>query len=384
MGVLLGTVVSRKFILTMSTFGKELEMKGLIPPQNTEDRPSAPNRNSFNKIILILGFGTFSLVGLSILFRSNDDFSKDQASKAARGQSSGLLPHLICPVETDIAPSLNEVDDESISEFYENKNIGINNKKLASLTLEDVEKLKNKAYDGWERSYPVVKGEKRDWKKRMFKSLKPGDTIFESACGRGFNLLMTAEVLKEEYGIDGLNMYGIEYVQSSADVANHVLDLTLPPLGSSLGVVCRADATNLSFIEDESFDLAFTGYIDPLFDALDLASELGHDLETEDICGKSLWAKKKLQKLDQKAQEDWYSAWVVELIRIAKKGSPVIVEEVSLPMCDEPGDWGGVSRDWWGKAVATYGWDVDVDSIVFGDGKGGSAGRYNVFMRKKK
>ena len=64
------------------------------------------------------------------------------------------------------------------------------------------------------------------------------------------------------------------------------------------------------------------------------------------------------------------------------------MEEVSLPLCDgSPNDWGGVSKDWWAGAVSTYGWDVDVDSIIMENSRlskhqGKDVGRYNVFMRK--
>ena len=62
----------------------------------------------------------------------------------------------------------------------------------------------------------------------MFKSRRSGVSIFEVACVRGFNLLLTAEVLKEDLGIDNLNIYGIEYVQSSVDIAKIYLDPSAP------------------------------------------------------------------------------------------------------------------------------------------------------------
>jgi hypothetical protein len=74
------------------------------------------------------------------------------------------------------------------------------------------------------------------------------------------------------------------------------------------------------------------------------------------------------------------------LVRVAKKGRPVIVEEVSLPLCDgSPNDWGGVSKDWWAGAVSTYGWDVDVDSIIIENShpstnKETYLGRYDVIL----
>ena len=60
-------------------------------------------------------------------------------------------------------------------------------------------------------------------------------------------------------------------------------------------------------VEDESFDLVYTGYIEPNTDPLDLKAEFGREHEADDICGKrgkGGWAKTKLAKLGQKAQED--------------------------------------------------------------------------------
>jgi hypothetical protein len=33
----------------------------------------------------------------------------------------------------------------------------------------------------------------------------------------------------------------------------------------------------------------------------------------------------------QRIQEDWYAKWVEEMIRMAKPGAPIIVEQVSHP-----------------------------------------------------
>ena len=129
----------------------------------------------------------------------------------------------------------------------------------------------------------------------------------------------------------------------------------------------------------------FTGYIDQSTDPLDLKSVLGREYEADDIlvCNKTSWSKIKLAQLNQRMQqEDWFVAWVVEMIRIVKPAKPIIVEPVSMPTCDSPSDWGGVSREWWTDAVERYGWDVDVDSIVIESLSKHVDDRYNVFMRK--
>ena len=84
-------------------------------------------------------------------------------------------------------------------------------------------------------------------------------------------------------------------------------------------------------------------------------------------------------KLDQTAVENWYAAWVSELIRITKPGKPIVVEQVSFPTCANKMDWGGVSKTWWKLAVAKYEWDVDEKSLVIKDLL---PNRYNVFMVK--
>ena len=330
--------------------------------------------NPAYKIIAILAILTTIgfIANSSSSTRTNGVEDSDHRTRA-KGTST-KIPQFSCPKDEDIAKSLNDLSEEDLDSFYQKKN------GTSALNLREIEKLKGEEFDGWRRNYESLKKEKRKWKSQMFKSLRPGDSLFEVACGIGFNLLLTIEILKE-IGIEDINVYGIDYVQSSVDLANQILETALPPLKSNLGSpICRGDASNLFFVEDESFDMVFTGYIDPIVDPLGMESELGREPELEDFCygKKGDWEKKMLAKLDQKKQEDWYSSWIVEMIRIAKKGAPIIVEEISLPICDDPTDWGGVSKKWWAEAISTYGWDINVDSIVFDD----ESPRYALFMRK--
>jgi len=168
---------------------------------------------------------------------------------------------------------------------------------------------------------------------------------------------MTVEILYEELGIDNLNVYGIEYVQTSVDNANAILDSALSTTSSNPSTkssnintttggaklaspICKGDATDLFFVPSNSFDLVFTGYIDPIVDPLQLYKELGRKMKASDLCSatnttsthsnsnketKNEWARIKLKKLDQRAQEDWYASWISEMIRIAKRGKPIII-----------------------------------------------------------
>ena len=337
--------------------------------------PGLTPANAAYKIIAILAILTTIgfIANSSSSTRTNNGVEVSDHRTRAKSTSTEI-PQFSCPKDDDIAKSLNDLAEEDLDTFYEKKN------GTSALTLQEIEKLKEEGFDGWRRDYETFKETKRKMVSQMFKSLRPGDSLFEVACGIGFNLLMTVEILKE-IGIEDINVYGIDYVQSSVDLANQILEISLPPIKSNLGSpICRGDASNLFFVEDESFDMVFTGYIDPITDPLGMESELGREPEIEDFCDgkKGDWEKKMLAKLDQKKQEDWYSSWVVEMIRIAKKGAPIIVEEISLPFCEDPNDWGGVSKKWWTEAISTYDWDVDVDSMVFDD----SRSRYTVFMRK--
>jgi len=58
-----------------------------------------------------------------------------------------------------------------------------------------------------------------------------------------------------------------------------------------------------------------------------------------------------MAKLDQNAQKDWYYAGG---LLIAKKGSPIVIEEVSYELSDSLGDWGGVSEIWWAEATDRF------------------------------
>ncbi len=85
----------------------------------------------------------------------------------------------------------------------------------------------------------------------------------------------------------------------------------------------------------------------------------------------------------QDEQNRWYETWVREMIRIAKPGKAVIIEQVSQPYCDAMFDWGGVPKEWWSQTIAKH-WknDIDPDSLYIEDDVIFRA-RYHVYMRKK-
>ena len=120
-----------------------------------------------------------------------------------------------------------------------------------------------------------------------------------------------------------------------------------------------------------------------LLDPLDLKNGVKENYqEYEAICEGKIWQDQKLAEVAQQRQRDWFGKWVSEMVRIAKPGAPVIIEQVSYPFCEAEFDWGGVDQDFWTDyAIDKYGWDIDPTSIAFEDDRLFRK-RYHVFMRK--
>ena len=357
--------------------------KSATPTESATTRSSRLLGTLPSKILVLL-FLSIAFIA-KVVFLSDRDLvpfttpnEKDeielQASRVHTPNGNQSLPELSCPSSIDKSKN-----DEDVK-FYD-ETPGENK----TWTAEELDALKKITVDGWGTPFYELKRRKKDWTVRRYSSLESGDTIFESGCGIGSNLLLKVEILKENLGIENLNIYGIDYRQGPVGFANNLLGQTLPDLGSKLGSpICRGDATNLFFIPSESFDLSYTGYIDPVIDPLNIKQELGRVVEADDICdSEGNWAVSKLAKLEQEAQENWYAAWTTELVRITKRGKPIIIEDVSLPLCDSRDDWGGVSKEWWRLAASKYNWDVNVESIQMEAAhKRANYARYNVYMRK--
>jgi hypothetical protein len=161
-----------------------------------------------------------------------------------------------CPIPETVQDAEN-YHNTSVEESYVNLTTQINSNFTGFLdTFHESE------FDGWGKPYDFVKAGMYHWKSTRFpKNLNDGDTIYESACGIGLNIIMTLEILKEVKGVNNLIVYGNEYIPSSVNTSNRVLESLLPPLNATKGSICAADSTNLHFIPSDSFDLVFTGYI---------------------------------------------------------------------------------------------------------------------------
>lgn len=251
---------------------------------------------------------------------------------------------------------------------------------------ELLEGLQNMLYDEWMRPYHQFKKEIYEWKKLQFaNNLEEGDSIYESACGVGLNLYMTLEILNEVKGLESLTVYGNEYVRESVEKANFIYD-EASPFSSKKGKICRGDSTNLAYVPSDAFDLVYTGYISPLLNPLDLDGRSAGDIQKEmkKLCKEDDWRSKKLAELAQQKQNDFYGKWVSEMVRIAKPGKAIIIEQIGSPVCENANDLGGgVAKAWWPLAVGKYNWDVDPASIVFGNETLYTAySRYHVAMKK--
>jgi hypothetical protein len=317
---------------------------------------------------------------------NDDDDDDDNSNNAVRYS---------CPVAVTVPENLAISDTSNILSSHAKLLLQQNNNTSAYLST-----FRNVAYD--ERympyySYDDVKQSMFQWKSSRFaEHLHDGDVIYESGSGIGLNLIMTLEILYESRGIQNLRVYGNDYSIDAIRLAHQLLHpqdgveggiLSSSTNGNGqVGTLCRADSTKLhDFVPSDTFDLAFTGYITPLQDALHLNLPMAEDLDREYrvICQEEDATVLRAAEM-QRRQEDWFATWVTEMIRIAKPGAPVIVEQVSYPYCQTfyIDDYGGVAQDFWKLAVQRYQWDVDVDSIEMENDSLMAASRYHVFMRK--
>ena len=263
-------------------------------------------------------------------------------------------------------------------------------KRITDNMTEFLETFRTTKFDDWGRPYEKIKNGMYHWKSTKYPQyLKDGDSIYESACGIGLNLYMTLEILKETKGIENLYVYGNEYVDISAYKANAVFD-NIAPAHAKKGVICPGDSGNLFFVPSNSFDLVYTGYISPILDPLhfDLPTLDDNYKRLDILCkahkqGTEDWKLETLYRVQDQKQKDWYGNWIKEMTRIAKPGVPVIVEQISVPYCEEKRDWGGVNQKWFKDAVYnnTYGWNVQPDSLEF-EKDTIFHNRYHAFMLK--
>jgi hypothetical protein len=295
-----------------------------------------------------------------------------------KGSSGGMvLPvNYECPAITEYKPQ--GVDQAS---WYDEKS-----REIATNVTQFLSDFREAEFDNWGHSYEEVKKGMYHWKSNMFRELKDGASIYESACGIGLNMYMTLEIMQEELGLTNVIVYGNEYVPESVDIAREVWNADRReslPSSAVQGRICTGDSSDLKEVPSAAFDFVYTGYITPTMDPLNLngSSDDNYDRLTEICVSEEDPEEVKLAVKAQESQNDWYGQWVGEMIRIAKPGAPVIVEQVSHAFCSAKYDWGGVDQDFWRPAVDRYHWDVDPDSFVF-EKDTIFRKRYHVYMKK--
>ena len=275
----------------------------------------------------------------------------------------------------------------------------------------------------------------RTWSNGNNKSSKEEDGgedekihIYESACGVGRNLVITLDIIHEvlhhknddnddtkKIITPKIVVHGNDYAIDSANAARTIFE-TLQPYGSQVGTICGGvDSTNLSHIPSNSYDIVLTGYVAPIHNPLNLGindkwmnkfkyrqqqyvhlcnvAENTNGKYSDDQVQEARTNVRKMTTI----QEEWFAKWIKEMIRIAKPGSPIFVEEVPFAKCNATNDNGGVNYDFWYKSSSWNNDDVEVGhqrrdvmvdptSIRFMpilEKDGSPVTRYNVALRKR-
>lgn len=238
---------------------------------------------------------------------------------------------------------------------------------IAANILAYLSTFRDTEYDNWGHSYREVQAAMAPWKRRHYTStnIPSGAAIYESACGIGMNLFLTLEILQTVAPqVTNLTVYGNDLFPESVAIARSIVATSSSaastasssttdaspsfPRNGRLGTICPADSTHLPHVPSDAFDLVFTGYISPLLNPLQFQNNDNMDnnnnnnnndnmdanfaIYTADCEAQSIDARSVARRnAAQQKQNDWYAAWVGEMIRIAKPGAPVIVEQVSHP-----------------------------------------------------
>lgn len=281
----------------------------------------------------------------------------------------------ICPIQV--------VQSSNIVESFGDEYSEPAKKKAQNLTYF-LENFRTMEIDGWVKNYGQVEKGMQHWRSTRFvPNVRSGDTIYESACGIGMGLHMTVDILKQ-HGIENLTVYGNEYLPESADLANKALDFLLPKLNARKGAICQGDSTDLSHVPDNSFDLVYTGYLSELYDTLNLnLSENELYARNEQLCRSKNddWKALKLLEIGEARQSEWHKKWVGEMIRIAKPGKAIIIEQARESDCKAHPGFDVPTRGWWREAIRKCQWDVDPDSLDFEEDRV-FRHRYHLLMKK--
>eukprot|EP00550_Attheya_septentrionalis_P009138 CAMPEP_0198285736 /NCGR_PEP_ID=MMETSP1449-20131203/4981_1 /TAXON_ID=420275 /ORGANISM="Attheya septentrionalis, Strain CCMP2084" /LENGTH=403 /DNA_ID=CAMNT_0043983271 /DNA_START=103 /DNA_END=1314 /DNA_ORIENTATION=+ len=347
--------------------------KGKTGPVTWGDLP-AWMRSRDKRLMYLLGLSAVTCLILWIVVIASA-VSNGRDSKRREAERPGA-PYK-CPGEVERAQN-------DISDYYDPYRA---NAKIFRENPTRLYEYATEEYDGFgPNSFTQLKAQLYKWKQKHFcEHLKSGDRMYESAMGTGLNLFMTLDILFSACDIDNIHVEGNDYVFDSIRNAEYLYKNVIPGTAKSTQF-CGADSLHLEHIPRGSFDLVYTGYMDPIVDAMHLYTSEGSDVRSridklKSYCDSSDKAEDVLTRLDQNAQEKYHSDFVKQMIRIAKPGAPIIIEFVSYPACSLS-DWGGVDISFWIEGASKYGWDVDEGTVdIFQLSLNGQR-RYNVMLMK--
>ncbi|KAG7349205.1 hypothetical protein IV203_011802 [Nitzschia inconspicua] len=246
------------------------------------------------------------------------------------------------------------------------------------------------------QTYDKVKSALYPWKmSHVVPYLQNGSSVYVSGTGTGVALYMTVDTVHQETNISGLTLFGNDWHLDNVVTTTKLLETAPGYLSPS--TICQADSTNLSHVPSDAFDMVYTGSLQPLLDPLDLGTDQrdanskysqlceavrnNHDDESDS--SSTFWMAHELHQIMQQRQADWLGRWVNEMVRIAKPGAPIVVENVQIgeSVCNIGG---GVVQSFWKTHASenTYNWNVDLASVIW-EIDPIVTFRYNVVMRKR-
>ena len=271
------------------------------------------------------------LVGTSLLIylvpqqsippnRSKSNILKQSTPFRPRGRTSPPKVQYSCPVRGSIETPPNR-DDATHGVWYDevSQQILQGNNLTSYLAV-----YRQTEFDNWGLTYEQVKEAMREWKTSMYAPVFDNPdrvySIYESACGIGLNLALTAELLYESVPtVKRVEIHGNDYVQESVTVAEQLYQQgrIVEQYKGRMGQFCAADSTRLNHVPSNAFDLVFTGYITPLTDPLSLAQQYDTPRDVERayhaICENK--TNPELVQQMQDAQEEFYRAWAKSLLK---------------------------------------------------------------------
>lgn len=385
--------------------------------------------------------GMTTYLAMQVLKRPEDYYYDDSVGTGtSQVLGGGDNSNLQCPSPDSVSVAVKELledydDDYEISDYTNNNNTkrwsgNRNNKNQTQTTYSQIKEARLP----WKRArfLPYLQQPPQSTKNNC--SSSGSRSMYISGTGNGWNAYLTLDILLE--GNDNNNGQLDIHLTGNDPNADNVVKATKlfskeEQHGGGAVVVetttattfCYADSTNLSHIPSNTFDLVYSGDVQPLLDPLDLGKEIeqqdndvregryqelchavknaadadGADHADHTSSSSTSWMALELYRTLQQRQMDWLGQWVAEMTRIAKPGAPIIVENLLWQQQQQAGDdycdtnntsWGRalvVDRQFWTLHATrnTYHWNVDVASVVWETDPIASS-RYNVFLQKKK